>query len=191
MQVADPKSRLWTQDELHQMAELGFFEGQRAELIEGEIMVLSPQKASHYTATDQAADLLRQHFRKGYHVRMQGPLDLGPHSEPEPDVALVKGSRASYKKRHPKTAVLIVEVSDTTLKNDRIRKASLYARAGIADYWIINLVDRQLEVYRQPQPNAAQTYGHGYADVTILAVGQAVSPLAAPSVSLDVAELLP
>ena len=64
--------------------------------------------------------------------------------------ALVKGSRASYKKRHPKTAVLIVEVSDTTLKNDRIRKASLYARAGIADYWIINLVDRQLEVYRQP-----------------------------------------
>jgi Uma2 family endonuclease len=191
MQVADPKSRLWTQDELHRMAELGFFEGQRAELIEGEIMVLSPQKASHYTATDQAADLLRQHFGKGFHVRMQGPLDLGPHSEPEPDVAVVQGSRASYKTRHPKTAVLIVEVSDTTLKNDRGRKASLYARAGIADYWIINLVDRQLEVYRQPQPDAAQTYGHGYRDGTILTVGQNVSPLAAPAISLDVGDLLP
>jgi len=191
MQVADPKSRLWTQDELHQMAELGFFDGQRAELIEGEIVVLSPQKASHYSATDQAADLLRQHFGKGFHVRMQGPLDLGPHSEPEPDVAVVQGNRASYKTRHPKTAVLIVEVSDTTLKNDRSRKASLYARAGIADYWIINLVDRQLEVYRQPQPDAAQTYGHGYGDVTILTVGQTVSPLAAPSVSLDVGDLLP
>jgi Uma2 family endonuclease len=190
MQVADPKSRLWTQDELHQMAELGFFEGQRAELIEGEIVVLSPQKASHYTATDQAADLLRQHFRKGFHVRMQGPLDLGPHSEPEPDVAVVQGSRASYRTKHPKTAVLIVEISDTTLKNDRSRKASLYARAGIADYWIINLVDRQLEVYRQPQPDAAQTYGHGYSDVTILTVGQTVAPLAEPTVLLDVGDLL-
>ena len=126
------------------------------------------------------SDLLRQGFGKRFHVRMQGPLDLGPHSEPEPDVAVVRGSWASYKKRHPKAAVLIVEVSDTTLKSDRSRKASLYARAGIADYWIINLVNRQLQVYRQPRPDASQSYGHGYDALTILAAGQAVSPLAAP-----------
>src|SRR5438105_4206957 len=119
MLAADPQVRLWTQDEFHRMAELGFFMGQRAELLEGEVVVFSPQKPSHFTATDQVADLLRQHFGIGFHVRMQGPLDLGPHSEPEPDVAVVKGSRASYRKRHPRTAVLIVEVSDTTLHSDR------------------------------------------------------------------------
>jgi len=191
VQTADPKTRLWTQDEFHRMAELGFFDGQRAELIEGDVMVLSPQKASHFTATDQVADLLRQHFGAGFHVRMQGPLDLGPNSEPEPDVALVQGSRASYRTRHPQTALLIVEVSDTTLANDRNRKGSLYARAGIADYWIVNLVDRRLEVYRQPRPEPGRPYGHGFGGATILAVGQSASPLADPSVTLAVADLLP
>ncbi len=191
MQAADPRARFWTRDEFHRMADLGFFAGQRAELLEGEIMVFSPQKPAHFVAVDQVADLLRQHFAKGFHVRMQGPLDLGPHSEPEPDVAVVKGSRASYRTRHPKSAVLIVEVSDTTLLNDRNRKASLYARAGVADYWIVNLVNRQLEVYRDPQPDSTRPYGHGYGATTILGPGRSVSPLAAPKVSLAVADLLP
>ena len=191
MQAADPQSRLWSRDEFHQMAELGFFAGQRAELLEGEIMVFSPQKPAHFVATDQVADLLRRHFAKGFHIRMQGPLELGPHSEPEPDVAVVKGSRAAYRTRHPRTAVLVVEVSDTTLRNDRNRKASLYARAKIADYWIVNLVDRRLEVYRQPQPDPTQAYGHGYGATTILGAKQSISPSGLPKVSLAVADLLP
>ena len=191
MPLADPRARLWTQAEFHRMAELGFFRGQRAELIEGEIVVLSPQKALHFTTTDQAAELLRQAFGAGYHIRMQGPLDFGRHSEPEPDVAVAKGSRASYRKRHPRTAVLVIEVSDTTLNSDRTRKASLYARAGVADYWIINLVDRQLEVYRRPGPDPAQPYGHGYGGRTVLAAGRTASPLAAPTIKLAVADLLP
>jgi Uma2 family endonuclease len=191
MPLADPRTRLWTQDEFHRMAELGFFDGQRAELIEGEVVVLSPQKALHFTATDQAAELLRQSFGAGYHVRMQGPLDFGRHSEPEPDVAVVKGARASYRRRHPRTAVLVVEVSDTTLHSDRTRKAGLYARAGVADYWIINLVDRRLEVYRRPAADPEKPYGHGYRNATVLTAGQTVSPLAAPSIKLAVADLFP
>ena len=191
MQVAEPRTRIWTRDEFHRMTDLGFFAGQRAELLEGEILVFRPQKPAHFVATDQVADLLRRHFARGFHVRMQGPLDLGPHSEPEPDVAVVKGSRSAYRTRHPRIAVLVVEVSDATLLNDRNRKASLYARAGIADYWIVNLVDRQLEIYRQPQPDPTRPYGHGYGATTILGVKRSVSPLAAPKVSLAVADLLP
>ncbi len=189
--AAEPTPRRWTRAEYYQMAELGMFHGQRVELIEGEIMVLSPQKAEHWTTTDRLSELLRNAFGSGFQVRMQGPIDFGPISEPEPDVAVVAGTRAQYATKHPTTAVLIVEVSESSLDYDRTRKASLYARAGIADYWIVNLVDRQLEVRRDPRPDPSQPYGHGYASVTTLVPPAVVSPLAAPQVSLAVAELLP
>src|SRR5262245_10736836 len=131
--LAEPRTRRWTRAEYYRLADMGLFHGQRVELIEGELMVQSPQKAAHFTTTDRVAELLRQHFGSGFHVRMQGPLDLGPHSEPEPDVAVVAGRREDYATNHPRTAVLIVEVCDTTLTSDRTRKASLYARAGLAD----------------------------------------------------------
>jgi Uma2 family endonuclease len=172
------------------MADLGFFHGQRAELIEGEVMVLSPQKAEHFTATDRVTELLRAAFGAGYHVRMQGPLELGPHSEPEPDVAVVLGTREQYALQPPRTAVLIVQVSDSSLASDRTRKASLYARAGITDYWIVNLVDHRLEVRRDPVADATQAYGHGYAALTELTPPAADSPLAAPAVRLAVADLI-
>ncbi|MGH7171891.1 MAG: Uma2 family endonuclease [Gemmataceae bacterium] len=186
-----PAPRRWTRTEYYQMAEWGLFHGQRVELIEGEIMVLSPQKAEHWTTADQVAELLRISFGSAFHVRLQGPIDFGTLSEPEPDVAVVVGSRAQYATHHPRTAVLIVEVSESSLSYDRNRKASLYARAGIADYWIVNLVNNQLEVRRDPQPDPSQHYGHGYASVTILVPPASVNPLAAPQLSLAVADLLP
>lgn len=189
--VVEPQPRRWTRDEYYQLAEMGLFHGQKAELIEGEIMVQSPQKAEHWTTVDRVAELLRNHFGPGFHVRMQGPIDLGPHSEPEPDVGVVAGTRAQYASQHPRTAVLIVEVSESSLSYDRTRKASLYARAGIADYWIVNLVNNQIEVRRDPQPDSSQYYGHGYASVVNLVPPAIVSPLAAPQVSLAVADLLP
>jgi len=188
---AEPTPRRWTREEYYRMAELGFFHGQKAELIEGEIMVQSPQKAEHYTGITRVAELLRAHFGPGFHVRMQGPIELGPHSEPEPDVALVAGAWTEYASQHPQTAVLLVEVSDSSLRYDRTRKASLYARASIADYWIVNLVDNQVEVRRDPHRDPSQPYGHGYASVTVLVPPAVVNPLAAPQVSLAVADLLP
>jgi Uma2 family endonuclease len=126
------------------------------------------------------------------HGRLQAPLHLGPRPAPEPELAVVPGGSRDYTATgHPTTALLIVEVSDTTLSYDRGRKASLYARAGIADYWIVNLVDRQLEVYRQPQPDATRPYGYGYISAATFTAAESVSPLAAASVSLAVADLLP
>jgi Uma2 family endonuclease len=187
----EPRPRKWSKQEFYRLAELGYFQAQRAELVEGEIMVMSPQKPRHYSATDQAADLLRGAFGKGFHVRMQGPIDLGPCAEPEPDIAVVAGKRQDYRKKHPTTAALMVEVSDTTLIYDRTRKASLYARAVILDYWIINLVDDQLEVYRKPEADETQFYGFGYAERTVLALDERIAPLAKPKALIRVRDLFP
>ncbi|MGH7222367.1 MAG: Uma2 family endonuclease [Gemmataceae bacterium] len=188
-QSVEPMPRLWTRDEYYRMGELGFFHCQRVELIEGEIMVLSPQNWPHTSTVDRVGEALRRVLGTGFWVRMQFPLNLST-SDPEPDVSVVAGRFEDYSD-HPTTAVLIVEVSESTLAYDRSRKASLYARAGIADYWIVNLVDHQLEVRRDPQPDPSQPYGHSYASVTTLVPPAVVNPLAAPKVSLAVADLLP
>jgi Uma2 family endonuclease len=188
--AAEPTPRRWTRSEYQQMADLGWFAGQRVELIEGEVMVLSPQKFPHYATCDRVAETLRQALGAGCWMRIQAPLDLGPSSEPEPDVSVVGGSRGDYTD-HPTTALLIVEVSDTTLANDRGPKASLYARSNIADYWIVNLIDSQLEVYRNPAHDPAQPYGYRYLDVTSIAGSNLVIPLLFPQARVPLADLLP
>jgi Uma2 family endonuclease len=188
-QLTDPQPRRWTKDEYHRLADLGFFDGQKVELLEGELVVSSPQNWPHAVTVDRSAEVLRQAFGSGYWVRSQLPLDLGQVSEPEADVSVVPGRREDYS-AHPTTADLIVEVSDSTLASDRGQKGSLYARARIQDYWIINLIDHQLEVYRNPVPDASQVYGHRYADRLILKKGDVVRPLAAPHVQIAVADLL-
>ena len=112
-------------------------------------MVMSPQNFAHYAAIDKAAEVLRGVFGPGFWVRTQAPLELGQSSDPEPDVSVVAGRREDYSD-HPTTAVLVVEVSDTTLAFDRGDKANLYAAAGIADYWVIDVNGRRVEVYRDP-----------------------------------------
>lgn len=186
----EPQPRRWTRTEYHTLADMGWFRGQRVELIDGRIMVQSPQNWPHASTTDQVAEVLRDTLGAGYWVRMQLPLDLGEPSEPEPDLSAVVGKRVHYT-AHPTTAVLVVEVSDTTLRYDRSQKASLYARAGIDDYWIVNLVDRQLEVRRQPVPDSSQPFGFGYAQETVLTPADFVAPLASPQARIAVADLLP
>jgi Uma2 family endonuclease len=187
--ATEPKPRKWTREEYYRLGELGFFHGQRVELIEGDIVVLSPQNWPHSSTVDRVGKLLDRVLGTLFWVRMQLPVNLGT-SDPEPDVSVVSGRREDYSD-HPTTAVLIVEVSDSTLNYDRTQKASLYARAGIADYWIVNLVNNQLEVHRDSRPDPSQPYGHGYATVTILTPTAVVSPLAAPQVSLALSDLLP
>src|SRR5688572_15390783 len=148
-QLSEPQIHRWTRQEYYRMADAGLFHDRRVELIEGEVVDMPPQKNAHYTAILLVQRALEKAFGTNHTVRVQGPLDLGERSQPEPDLAVVPGSPRDYQD-HPKTALLVVEVSDTTLAFDRERKAKLFAKAGIPEFWIINLVDRVVEVYRTP-----------------------------------------
>jgi Uma2 family endonuclease len=125
-------------------------------------------------------------------VRTRVSLDLSPHSVPEADLAVVPGAPRSYVGANvPTSALLLVGVSESTLSYDRNTKDSLYAASGIADYWIVNLVDRQVEVYRGPTADPAAPFGFRYAGDTDLRRGDVVSPLALPGATVAVADLLP
>jgi Uma2 family endonuclease len=173
------------------MAEIGLFDGRHVELIEGDIIEMSPMRPPHRTAVVLTGDRLREAFGQGYFINVQSPFDAGEPSEPEPDIAVIKGNVRDYKNAHPTTAALIVEVADTSLLYDRTVKASLYAKAGIGEYWIVNLVDNQLEVYRHPALMPEQIYGFGYTSITILTATETIAPHAAPHATVAVAELLP
>jgi Uma2 family endonuclease len=174
------------------MAEVGLIgPDERLELIEGEIVSMCPQNGPHAITVDAVAETLRKVFGTGWHVREEKPLALELTSEPVPDVAMVAGSRRDYKKDHPTTAVLVVEVSDSTLDDDRSKKASLYAKAGIPEYWIANIPEQRLEVRREPAPMPDQPFGYGYRVVLHVDVTGTISPLAAPEARIPVADLLP
>lgn len=186
------KPRRWTRAEYERMIDAGIFNpDERAELIGGEIIAVAPQKSLHATAVSLAHGTLERAFGPEYHVRVQLPLALDPDSEPEPDVAVVPGSPRDYLHAHPSRSPLVVEAADTTLALDRHVKGSLYARGGLADYWIVNLVERVLEVYRDPAPDPAAPYGWAYRTVDRLGPEAVVQPLAAPGTHIAVADLLP
>lgn len=184
------RQRRWSKEEYYRLAELGFFLGQRVELIEGKLMVLSPQLPPHASGVLQALTILQTIFTSGCHVCPQLPIDLGQTTEPEPDLAVVAGTLQQYLQAHPTTALLIVEVADTSLSYDRGRKGSLYARASIADYWIVNLVDNQVEVYRDPEPDPNEPFGFRYNSRNVLTRGSTINPVARPHESVAVADLL-
>ena len=184
--------RLWTRDEYYKMAATGLFDrNERVELIAGEIITITPQDSRHATAVRLAEDAFRPAFGQGYDVRAQLPLDLSLHSQPEPDIAVVVGNPRDYRDAHPTTALLVVEVSGASLAYDRREKASLYAQADIADYWIVNLQDNLIEVYRQPSALSGQPFGYGYRTLARYLIPDTVTPLAAPRTTVAVADLLP
>ncbi len=159
----------------------------RLELIDGQLVVKEPQDSDHFTAILLVADALRTAFGPGWLVRPQGPVALNDRSEPEPDVSVVQGGPRDYREGHPVRPVLVVEVSKTRLGFDRARKATLYARNGVEDYWIVNVLDRTLEVYREPSRGGRA----GYGSVRTLGPDESVTPLAAPAARILVADLLP
>jgi Uma2 family endonuclease len=160
---------------------------ERVELVAGEILVRTPQGSRHTVTVHANADELRDAFGEGHYVRIQSPLAIDPDSEPEPDVAVVVGGRDDYLAGHPKTAVLVVEVSDTTLALDR-RKAAVYARAMIPEYWVANLVHGVLEVHRDPTEDSDGEWS--YAEVKRVKRTASVTPLGAPKAKLKVSKLL-
>jgi Uma2 family endonuclease len=192
MSIAKPSFRRWTRAEYYQMAGLGLFRSQRVELIEGEIIQMPPQKNFHAIAIGLGEKAFDVAFGLGFWIRQQLPLHVRIRSAPEPDLAVVPGGPRDYAAiDHPTTALLVMEISDTTLAYDRGRKASLYARGGITDYWILNLVDRHLEIHRNPVADSSHRHGFRFADAMILTATDYATPLAAPQARILVADLLP
>jgi len=172
-----------TSEQYHDMAERGWFEGKRVELIKGEIIEMSPMKSPHWAGVVLVDQALHSIFESGYVVSTQLPLKLEDGTEPEPDLAIIPGQVRDYLTNLPHTASLIVEVADSTLATDRSVKGALYASAGIPEYWIVNINDRVLEVRRVPADGR-------YESVEILTLNESVSPLAAPDAAIAVADLL-
>ena len=185
-----PRPLRWTVDQFHYLGDLGAFEGRRAMLIDGVIVEQGPMNPPHATAGTKTEDLIREAFGKGWHVRVQKPLVLGQDTDPEPDVAVVVGKPADYTS-HPTTADLVIEVADTSLRYDTTEKMSLYAASGLADYWVLDLNNRQLLIHRDPRPDPAQPFGFTYATRLTLGPADAAEPLAVPGRRVVVAEMLP
>jgi len=191
--MEDPvQIRQWTRAEYGRLIEIGVFDlGERVELLGGEILVAEPQSSPDYTAIGLVEDALELAFGPGWLVRTQGPIALDDRSEPEPDVAAVRGTVRDYGRQHPARAALIVEVAEVSLALDRAHKGSLYARAGVEDYWVLNLVERVLEVYRQPVADALAPFGWRYASRQTLGPDAHITPLAAPNAHVPISDLLP
>jgi Uma2 family endonuclease len=191
VQMEGPRNRRWSREEFYQMMDLGWFLGQSVELIRGEIMEMPNQKSGHYAGIDKTARCVERVFGPGYWVRTQAPIACGGDTEPNPDVSVVSGSREDYLRQHPTTALLVVEVSDSTLRYDRKTKGSIFASARIADYWIVNLLDRQVEFYRQPTADTTGEFDLIYGDARIYKDSEFLTPLAARDVQILPEELLP
>jgi Uma2 family endonuclease len=180
----------WTRREYDRMAEAGLFApDERVELLEGDIVTVTPQQSPHAACIGLVDEALRKAFGPSYWIRVQLPLVIDPDSEPEPDLAVVLGSPRDYAHDHPRTALLVVEVADSTIAKDRTYKTRIYARAGIREYWIVNLAERCLEVYRDPVTSTGQPAL--YRSSQKLTPSDSFTPHAAPGSTVLVADLLP
>lgn len=187
---AAPARRRFTLDEYHWLVQQGFFGDERVELIDGEIVSMAPTGPEHSSAKSRSLRVLSRLSGESWHVRIDDPLALGGH-EPVPDVAVVPGSPDDYRQAHPATALLVIEIADTSLEYDRTVKMSLYAGAGIPEYWIVNLVERRLEVYREPCSPAPETpFNAVYKSLRLYHPEESLTPLFVPEVSVKVEELI-
>jgi Uma2 family endonuclease len=153
--------RRWTVDEYHTMIRAGVFgRDEQFELLEGWVVPKMSRNPPHDVALDKSQEAIRQRLPRGWRLRVQSAITT-KDSEPEPDIAVVRGPAERYLEQHPGSAdiQLVVEISESSLPEDRREKMRIYARAGIPTYWIINLVNAQVEVYTRPTgPTANPAY---------------------------------
>jgi Uma2 family endonuclease len=187
--VTGPHRMKWTRAEFLRLDELGFFGQHRVQLVFGEIYEMSPMGWPHSLSVGLVGDALRKVFATGHWVGEQRPFHAG-ESQPFPDVAVYPGTARSFTD-HPETAVLLVEVADSSFEFDTTTKAELYATAGIPEYWVLDVNARRLHVFRDPAPLPAGLAATNYRSRTDIEATGTVSPLAAPSAVIAVADLLP
>jgi len=180
------RTRRFSVEEYHQMVRVGILkEDDRVELVEGDIIEMTPIGPRHAVSVAR----LTEHFVRSLATKAvvwaQSPIRLDPYSEPQPDVALIRPPLTRYREAHPgpDDILLVVEVADTTVEDDRTRKIPLYARAGIPETWLVNLPGEVIEVFREPAQD-------GYRDVRTVRRGQSLAPLAFPGVTLTADDIL-
>ncbi len=161
-------------------------EDDRVELLEGVVVAMAPRNAPHDAGICRATEALRAVIGHDVVIRVQSALIIGPRSAPEPDVAVVPGPLSAYDRAHPRTALLVVEVADSSLPQDRITKARMYAGAGIPQYLVLNLRDDVVEVLQDPDRVAGV-----YRACAVASRGERVGLVPFPGASLAVDELLP
>ncbi|RAM49401.1 MAG: Uma2 family endonuclease [Hapalosiphonaceae cyanobacterium JJU2] len=179
--------RLWTVQEYHRMAETGILgEDERVELLEGKIIWMSAKGTAHCSAVGRTYKLLEKLLGNQAWISIQDPIALNQRSEPEPDIAVVKIDSLDYADHHPTPSevYLIIEVADTSLKFDCETKSKAYAQAGITDYWVLDVLNRQLYVFREPNED-------DYQSQVILAEDGTISPKQFPNVQIRILEMLP
>ena len=178
--------------EYHRLAEMGFFESDnRFELIRGEIIKMAAKGTFHSVCNSLLLKKLYPLLEERAIVRGQEPIILPTDSEPEPDVVIARSRSDNYVSSHPEPAdiLLVIEVSDSTLKYDRRTKLSLYAESGISDYWIFNLVDIQLEMHSEPYQK--QKGGFDYRVKRVGLSNEVVVIPGFPDLSLDLSAVFP
>jgi Uma2 family endonuclease len=184
----DPASlKRWTVRDYHHMSETGILSpNERTELIAGQIILMAAKGTPHVTSLHLLANTLREKLGNSALIRTQDPIQLDDFSEPEPDLAIVRGTVLDYADRHPRPddVYQIVEVADSTPKHDCETKDKLYAQAGIPDYWVLDLKNRQLHIFRNPTPTS-------YTSHLILTEPNRAAPLGFPSDEIDLTSIFP
>lgn len=186
-----PRPHKFTATEFDRLAGTGVFEGRRPFLLDGVIWEQGPMNPPHANGIGLAQFAIQAAFGVEWWIRVQLPLHLDQFNNPFPALAVVAGGPRDYLGRHPTTAALVVEVSDTTLSTDITEKAERYATAGIADYWVLDIEGRRLLVFRDPAPLPSGLGATAYRDQQILGPTDRIAPLAAPNGSILVGEMLP
>jgi Uma2 family endonuclease len=181
----------WTIAAYRKLALTGLFDGLKTMLLHGEVYVMPMPDLPHDVSLGLVDDWLRSVFATNNHVRTQMGFDVGTDNDPGPDIAVVSGIRRDYTGHPPTTALLVVEVAFSSLSVDMTEKAELYATAGVQDYWVIDIEHRQLHMFRDPQSLAVGLGATAYRTHLTLAPADRVSPLAAPTASILVSDLLP
>lgn len=176
----------WSLDEYHQMIEAGILVGRQVELLNGDMIEMAPEGPEHAQLSTDAADYLRALLGDRALIRDAKPITLPEGgSEPQPDVAIVEPLRDLYRTRHPypENIFWLIEYAYSSLAKDLEAKRTAYASAGVAEYWVVNLRQRQVTVFREPAQG-------DYLEEIVLTSGS-LTPLAFPAVVVDVRRLLP
>jgi len=174
-------------DEFHRMIQAGILgEDENVQLIDGMLVAMTPQGRPHAYVIQELTRLLVRAVGDDFKVLTQLPLTLGDESEPEPDLAVVRSEDAASVTAHPRTAVLVIEVAGDSLRFDRQMKASLYARAGIPEYWIVNVAETVIEVHRDPEPTSGL-----YREISMSRPGETLASRSVSGLRIDVAALFP